>query len=135
MKVTFHQKKFLPKSASRGTRKQQNCPSASKRTGSNKFPTCLQKNRKQQNSPCASKRTGSIKIPHVPPKEQEATKFPHVCLSPSIHSRLVGSAGPMSPPTKNVLLWIGSPGAMATANTTTRLAAMTCRLGLVIDRS
>jgi hypothetical protein len=41
----------------------------------------------------------------------------------------------MLPPAKNVLLWIGSPGAMATANTMTRLAATTCHLGLVVNRS
>ncbi len=85
-------------------------------------PKCLQKNSKQQ-------------IPHVPPKEHEATKFPHVYLSPSIHRRLVGSAGPMSPPAKKVLLWIGSLGAMAAANMATRLAAATCRLELVVDCS
>jgi hypothetical protein len=59
-KVTLHQENCLPKSASKRTRKQQNHPSASKRTGSNKFP-------------------------QVPPKEQEATKSPHP-LKP-IHSQ------------------------------------------------
>jgi hypothetical protein len=38
-------------------------------------------------------------------------------------------------PAKKVLLWIGSPGVMAAANTGMRLAATTCHLGLVIDRS
>jgi hypothetical protein len=41
----------------------------------------------------------------------------------------------MLPPAKKVLLWIGSLGAMAAANTVTRLAATTCHLGLVVDRS
>jgi hypothetical protein len=41
----------------------------------------------------------------------------------------------MSLPAKKVLLWIGSPGAMAAANTATRSAAATCRLELVVDRS
>jgi hypothetical protein len=41
----------------------------------------------------------------------------------------------MSPPVKKVLLWIGSPGAMAAANTATWLAAATCRLELVLDSS
>jgi hypothetical protein len=52
---------------------------------------CLQKNKKQQN----------------PPQ-----------LSPSIQSRLVGSAGLMLPPAKKVLLWIRSLGAMTLAKTT-----------------
>jgi hypothetical protein len=38
-------------------------------------------------------------------------------------------------PAKKVLLWIGSPGAMAAANTAMRLTATTCRLGLVVDCS
>jgi hypothetical protein len=54
------------------------------------FPKYLQKNRKQ--------------------------KYPHHRLIPFITSRLVGSVGPMSPPAKKMLLWIGSPRAMATAN-------------------
>jgi hypothetical protein len=33
----------------------------------------------------------------------------------------------MSPPAKKVLLWIGSPGAMAATNTTTRLVALAYR--------
>jgi hypothetical protein len=70
----------------------------------------------------------------VPPKEQDATKFPHVRLSPSIHSRLVGSARPMSPPAKKtVRLWIGSPGAMALANTMTRLDALACHPELAVN--
>jgi hypothetical protein len=98
-KVTFHQENCLPKSAFKRTRKQQNCPSASKEQEATNSPKYLQKNRKQQN--------------------------PHIRSSPSILSRLVGSAGPMSPPAKKVLLWIGSPGGMAAANMATRLAATT----------
>jgi hypothetical protein len=41
----------------------------------------------------------------------------------------------MLPPAKKVLLWIGSPGAMAAANTARRLAVTTCHLGLVLDYS
>ncbi len=41
----------------------------------------------------------------------------------------------MTPPAKKVLLWIGSPGAMVATNTMMRLAAVTCRLELVVDRS
>jgi hypothetical protein len=41
----------------------------------------------------------------------------------------------MSPPVKKVLLWIWSPGAMAATNTAIRLAAATCCLELVVDRS
>jgi hypothetical protein len=41
----------------------------------------------------------------------------------------------MLPPAKKVLLWIGSLGAMVVANTVTRLAAMTCHLGLVVNCS
>jgi hypothetical protein len=40
----------------------------------------------------------------------------------------------MLPPAKKVLLWIGSPGTMAAANTATRLAAVTCRLELAVNR-
>ncbi len=39
------------------------------------------------------------------------------------------------PPAKKVLLWIGSPGAMAAANTVTRSAAATCCLELAVNRS
>jgi hypothetical protein len=110
-------------------------PSTSKRTGSKNIPKYLQKNRKQKISPSTSKRTGSKKYPQVPPKEQEAKIYPHHRLGPFIQSKLVGSAGPMSPTTKKALLWIGSPWAMAAANTATRLTAATCRLGLAVDRS
>jgi hypothetical protein len=41
----------------------------------------------------------------------------------------------MSPPAKKVLLWSGSPGAMAAANMATRLAVATCHLELVVNRS
>ena len=65
-KVTFHQENCLPKNAFKRTRskripqvppKEQEAtisPSASKRSGSNEFPTCLQKNRMQQNSPMSA---------------------------------------------------------------------------------
>jgi hypothetical protein len=89
-KVTFHQENCLPKSAS-------------KRARSKNIPKCLLKNRKQKNSPSNS-------------KNNRKQNYPHHRLIPSITSRLVGSAGPMSPPAKKMLLWIGSLRAMATAN-------------------
>ena len=97
---------------------------------------CLQKDKKQKKSPKCLQKNRKQQIPHVPPKEQEATKFPHVRLSPSIHSRLVGSARPMSPPAKKtVRLWIGSPGAMATTNTNTRSGASAYRFERIAARS
>jgi hypothetical protein len=114
---TMHHVTINQKNQKKGRQKEDNLPP--RKLSPKK---CLQKNNKQKNPPSVSKRTGSNNIPH--PR-----------LSPSIHSRLVGSAGPMSPPAKKVLLWIGSPGAMAATNTKTRLAAGTCRLGMAVDRS
>jgi hypothetical protein len=86
---------------------------------------CLQKNKKQKNPPSATKKE----------KKKGSNKIPHIRLSPSILSRLVGSMGPMSPPAKKVLLWIESPGAMAAANMATRSAVVTCSLELAVNRS
>jgi hypothetical protein len=108
-KVTFHQENCVPKSAS-------------KRARSKIIPKCLQKNRKQKNSPSNS-------------KNNRKQNYPHHRLIPSITSRLVGSTEPMSPPAKKVLLWIGSPRAMAAANTKTRSGASAYRLELAVNRS
>jgi hypothetical protein len=114
---TMHHVTINQKNQKKGRQKEGNLPS--RKLSPKK---CLQKNKKQKNSPSASKKTGSSKIPHIR-------------LTPSIHSRLVGSPGLMSPPAKKVLLWIGSPGAMAAANMATRSAAATCRLELVVNHS
>jgi hypothetical protein len=83
---------------------------------------CFQRNKKQKNSLSTSKRTGSKIIPKCLQKNRKQ-RIPHVRLTPSIHSRLVGSVGPMSPTTKKVLLCIGGSGAMATASAMRKLAS------------
>jgi hypothetical protein len=107
---TMHQATINQKKQKKGRQKEGNLPHR-------KLPPkkCLQKSKKQKNPPSASKRTGSNKIPHIR-------------LTTSIHSRLVWSPGWMAPPAKKVLLWIGSPGAMAAVNTAMRLAALAYHL-------
>ncbi len=108
-----------------------------------------QRMQKKDNAPCNNqpirtkrmedKKKVTFHQENCPPKSASKRtrkqQNPHVRSSPSILSRLVGSAGPVLPPAKKVLQWIGSPGAMAAANTATRLAATTCHLGLVADQS
>ena len=139
-------RKLSPKKCLQKNKKQKNSPSTSKRTGSNNITQVPPKEQEATNFPrlgvwrwkfdagcdriteCVILIACSVK-PCNCNCTLDATKFPHIHLSPSIHSRLVGSAGPMLPPTKKtVRLWIGSPWAMAAANTATRLAAATCHL-------
>jgi hypothetical protein len=99
--TNFHQKK--------GRKKKDNLPP--RKLSPEK---CFQKNTKQKNP----HHLRSNWIPSL-----EANEVPLHCLSLAIQSRFVGGTGPMMPPAKNVRLWIGSPGIMTLANTTTRSGA------------